>query len=371
MILPQYQIVVISCVTGEVITVFDGAGFYDLRYNRRLNDIGTIVMTAPGTDENYAMFAWDNFIEVLRTSPSTGQLIVEETYLVRSKQVFTEQDQDILVVGGLSLNSLAARRIIDPDDDSASLNGYSTKTGAADVVMRAYAREQMADLASTDRQIPGLTVLPVDGVGIAVEESKRYDSLYTTLRDLAIRSAIDFQISRTTAANMELSIGRRGSDKTKNTNYPFGQWVGLTPLRRNLSSPSLTIDRTDEDNFVYVLGQGQGEDRAIFKIAGDTAYSPFGRSEFVQDARNVDKTSANGLFTMGAVAINKNKVNKEFSFSPTNTEPGGVYRIDWDIADKVTVIWKTEEIDLRLTAVEIEINESGEELSVTVEELYD
>jgi hypothetical protein len=368
--LPQYQILLLNHTTGDVVKVFDGASLYEMRYSRRLNDIGAIALTVEGTDENYALFAWDYFIEVMRTSPILGTLQTEETYLVRSKRVFLEDDKEMLVVGGLSLNHLIARRIIDPTDDPLATNGYSVKSGPADTVMRAFAREQMGDLASAARRIPNLTVAPVTGAGIPVDESKRYNLLYNALRDLAIASGIDFQISRTTDANMTLTIVRQGSDKTKSSNYPFGQWVGLTPLRRNLSNPELSIDRTDEQNFAYVLGQGQGEQRIVLRVAGDTSYSPFARMEYMKDSRNVDKTNTTGLNTAGLTSINKNKVNKNFSFKPLNIEPGAIYRDDYDIGDEITALWKGEQLDLRVAGIEITISESGEDLSVTVEGLY-
>lgn len=371
MSLPEYQVLVLDCRTGNVLTIFDGASFVDLRYSRKLNGVGLLAMTLPGTQTNYDYFGWDNFIEVKRSDPETGSLITEETYLCRSRQLYTDDDdQDMLVIGGLSLNHLIARRLVNPFDDPLSVGGYSTKSGAGDVVIRSYVREQMADLASVARQTPGLSILPIAGVGLFVSDSRRYDNLLTAITDLAISSGIDFQITRSSGASLSMQIAPLGFDRTRSTNYPFAAWVGLSPNRRNLSKPVLKIDRSNEQNFVYVLGQGQGDLRQVLTIAGDTSISPFGRIEYTRDARNIDKTNTTGLSSAGATSINKNKAFRDFSFSPTNVEPGNIYRLDWDVGDRITVLWKGEEIDLRVTGVELQISANGESIDTTVQELY-
>lgn len=369
--LPSYQIMVIDCTTGNYTGVFDGTTFMELRYTRKLNDIGTIAFSVDGTAENYNVFAWDNLIEVMRTNPVTGILAVEETYLVRSKQIFTDENgRDILVVGGMSLAHLLTRRIILPSDDPAAVNGYSVKSGAADSVMRGYCREQAADLASADRQITGLTVAAVAGSGVTIEESCRYNILFNKIKDIAIRSGVDFQLTRTSGLNFELAIAPYGNDYTRSTNYPYGRWVGFAPERRNLNSPSLKEDRTKEKNFVYTLGQGQGASRKVETYAGDVGHSPFGRCEYVKDARNVDKNSTSGLQTAAIQSVKEEKINREFSFSPTNIEVGAIYKVDYDLADKVTALWKGLEFDLRVTTIEFNVSGSGETLTVYVEELY-
>lgn len=370
MSLPQYQLFVIDATTGSVKAMFDGASFLNFRCNRKLNDIGSIAFSLPGTDDNYSLFNWDDLLEVKRTSPITNQLITEETYLVRSKQIFVEDEQDILVIGGLSLLHLLTRRIIDPEDDPAAVGGYSKKTGPADSVMRGYCREQIGDLASVSRRLTNLTILPVSGVGVSISQSRRYNILFNAIQDISLRSGIDFRIYRTTGTAMEMEIATQGTDRTKASNYPFAQWVGLTPLRRNLSSPSLTIDRSDENNYVYCLGQGQGDERLVMKMGLNADYGPFSRCEYVKDARNVDKTDTTGLLDAAVTSLNEQKVNREFKFSPTNYEPGAVYRKDYDLADSVTVIWKGEEFDLRITEVELNLSAQTESISVSVAELY-
>lgn len=369
--LPSYQIDVISCVTGQVLNIFDPTQFDSIRYSRVINDIGALVLTMPYTDEFYSTFDWDNFVEVRRTSPVTGFPILEETYLVRSKHRFREGNIEQLVVGGLSLTHLLARRIIDPFDDPTATDGYSVKSGPADTVMYDYVEEQCGSLTTPGRGFPGLTVALVAGGGASINKSFRYDNLFNALSEMADGSGVDFRVERTHDYFTSVIIAAIGADKTRTTNEPnTTPWVGLSPTRGNLQEPSLNIDRTNEKNYVYVLGQGQGEQRLVVESqTAEVAASPFNRIEFSKDQRNVDKLDTAGLTTAADTELNKNKAAHEFTFKPVVGNAGCIYRQDWDVGDKVTVLWNTEELDLRIQGVEIELDSSGESIEVSVEEI--
>ncbi len=372
MSLPDYQVVVVSQDSGLVVAIYDSPAFDSLRYSRKVNDIGTFVLVFPYTDSYYNAFSWDNFVEIRRTNPLTGHMELEESYLVRARHRFREDNDERLVVGGMSLNHLLARRIINPLDDPTALDGYSVKSGPADTVMRDYVREQAADLASAIRQFPGMSVPAVPGGGATINKSFRYDNLFNAMQEMAVGSAIDFQVLRTDYYYTEVVIGVIGTDKTRTTNEPLVlPWLGLSPQRGNLDNPSLKIDRTDEKNYVYVLGQGQGEQRIVVEdYTTDVVLTRFNRIEFVKDQRNVDKTDTSGLTSSATEQLNKNKVKNDFTFDVSDTNQGSIYRADWELGDKGTAIWDQEELDLRITGVEIEIDSSGEQVAVSVETIY-
>lgn len=369
MALPSYQVMLISCVDGTTQAVFDGLAFYDLRYSRVLNGIGRIAMTIPGNNRYRALFGLDYFLEVYRTDPTSpiGALIKEETYLVRLTHRFRENNDERFVVGGVSLNHLMKRRIVDPADDPLATGGYSTKAGAADTVIRGYCLEQMGASASALRQIPGLSVAVVAGTGLPVGARLRFENLFEQMQDLAFRGNTDFIITRTGTNLMTLTIAPIGADKTQSTNYPWNSWVGFDPKRGNMQRPSFSIDRSDELNFVYALGQGQGAQRTLLMLQGNTVPdSPYNRIEFTNDVRNIDKADPTGMLTGARVALYDNLPKYDFNFEPIGIEPGGVYRQDWDIGDRVTATWDAYSQNLRFTEVEIGVSgQSGESIKVT------
>lgn len=370
--LPSYQILFMHPVTGNVIKVLDGQQLYQLRYSRVYNGIGACALTLPVDNMPSAAFdLTDMFIEVQRTSPITGALIIEETYLARSWNRYRPGNDERYSIGAVSLNHLLARRVVDPADDPISAGGYATRAGAADVVLYEYANCQIGALASAPRQMPGLSVPGVLGVAPPVGLRLQYENLYQVFQQTAQQAGIDFQISRTSGINMELNIGYLTTDRTQGANYPTQQFVLLTPERGNLSNPSFSRDRTDEKNFVYMQGKGQGADRYTiqWQDSATTSASPFNRIEFAADARNVEKGDSLGILTEAIDALKETQQVIKFEFDPEGTEPGNIYRQNWDVGDLITATWGANTADLRILSVEINISEAGENLSITTQVL--
>lgn len=366
--LADYQIETISPYTGAVTHVFDSQSIYDLRYNRTLNDVGALVMTLPADDALPALFPKDTLIEVLRTSPLTDNLVVEDTYLSRLTHRFREGDDERFAIGAVSLNHLIARRVIDPADDPLAAAGYSTKTGTADEVIRAFAREQMGDLASTGRRFPNLTVGLTPGTALPVGKRARYENLLATFQELAIQGQTDFVITRYSMNKLRLSIQPIGRDRTKTSNYPFASFTQFDPDRGNLANPSLVLDAKKEQNFCYALGQGQGDTRITARVAGDNiSESPYNRIEFTADVRQSDRSNSLYLLTGARSALTSNQESREFTFETIPGASGTTYRKDYDLGDKVTVRWAEVSMDLRITNIEINLEESDENLNITLE----
>lgn len=369
MTLPTYQISVYSATTGAVVAVLDSTSFDDLRYSRALNDIGALAMTLPYDPQWATVFALDNLIEVERTSPLTGTLQVEETYLTRLTHQFREGDDERFIVGGLSLNHLLSRRLIDPADDPAAAGGYSTKAGPADDVMIQYVREQCGDLCATAvRKFPNFTVQTTLSVGSSIGRRLRYDNLFETCQDIASRGGVDFIINRLITNQLRMVVAPIGSDKSRTRNYPGGQFVQLDPQRGNLSDPSLLFDRKKEQNYVYALGQGPGDTRIVSKLEGLGNFdSPYNRIEFTADVRTANRGDATTLATGARAALYDKQANKEFTFKPTGQEPGNLYRLDFDVGDILTCVYGDVSIDLRVRQVEISLTSDNEEISITVQ----
>lgn len=252
--LADYQLTVRNPADGTVRIVLDGTAFDDCRYSRALNDVGVFAMTLPSDPDWPAIFTVDALIDVERTSPLTGYLQTEETYLARLSHRFREGDQERYVVGGLSLNHLLARRVVDPDDDPAAAGGFSTKAGPADDILHDYADEQCANPINSLRAFPNFSVAASTSVGAAAGRRLRYELLLEVFQDVANQSNVDFIITRLIDNVLRLTIAPIGADRTRTRNYPFAPFVELTPQRGNLGEPSLLFDRKREQNYVYALG---------------------------------------------------------------------------------------------------------------------
>jgi hypothetical protein len=361
-----YQVAILSPLSGAVVALLDATTFYDLRYSRVLNEVGTLAMTLPSTDVLRGLFSLDCFIEVYRAD-SAGALVREETYLCRLTHRFIEGDEERFVVGGVSLNHLLMRRVIDPADDAGATDGHSVKAGRADQVINDLAYEQAGAGASIARRTPGLAITS-QPIGRSVSTSLRFEYLFNQIKSLAQTGAVDFAIERTAGAALELFIGKIGTDRTYGTNAPLGlPYTVLSPLRGNLTRPSLLADRKAEGNYVYAMGQGQGQDRIIYQEAGpEITDSPFNRIEFVKDLRNVERSNTLALVTGAQVALKDKGFRNEFSYEPSGAEPGNIYREDWDLGDAVTAKWDEASLDLRIVKIEVSIDSGGEQIETTV-----
>lgn len=364
---PSFQVLVLDPVAGAVQAVFDTTTFYDLRYSRLVNDVGKFTLTLPYSNANRMAFALDSFVEIYRTSPLTGQLILEDTYFARSFNRYRQGDLEQYVVSGPHLNDLIQRRIVDPNDDPSAAGGYSTAAGASDTVLYHYAYYNMGPGASLARQFPGLSIAVPPGVGLGVGYRLRFDDMLKTLfQDAAARGGTDFNIQRTTGAAMQLSLAIMGTDRRKSSHYPVGGWVGLDPKRGNLEDPNLIIDRTKEKTFVYALGQGQDINRQLLKVPGmTTTDSPFNRIEYQDTSSNVQKGDITGLTTAAYASLKKNAFTQSFAFKLLEATAGNTYQSDWFLGDLVTVSYDEYSSDLRITGVELFINEQGQTVTPT------
>lgn len=368
MTLADYQVEIRSAETGAVTHIFDGTSFYEMRYSRVLDDIGALVLSMPADDSLAALFPLDTLIEIYRTDPVTGRLAVEETYLTRMTHRFREGDEERFLIGGLSLNHLISRRVVLPADDPLEAGGYSTKSGAADTVMREYALEQMGSSASVARQTANLTIGLVEGIGLSVGRRLRFENLFTVFQDIAKQATMDFQVVRTSDNNLELQIERMGADKTQSNNYPASPFVLLDPQRGNMADPSLLLDRRKEGNFLYAMAQGAGENRLVWPFQGDGVLdSPWNRIEFTSDIRTSERGSAIELLTEARKLLQDNRQVVEFTFQLSGMQPGNVYRLDWDLGDSITAQWGDVSHDLRIRGIEISATSGGEDLQVTTE----
>lgn len=369
--LPAYQLSVTQASTGTTNAVYDGSAFDEIKFSRALDDIGMLALTMPFNPLLSSIFTLDALIDVQRTSPITGRLQTEEVYLTRLTHHFREGDQEKFVVGAFSLNHLLARRLIDPADDPLMSGGYSTKAGPADDVLVAYAREQCADLCATAmRRFPNFSVAPSASIGQPVGRRLRYDNLLKIFQDICKQSStilMDFQIVRLTGNTLRLNVAPIGIDRTRSRNYPVAPFVEFNPQRGNLSNPSLLLDRKEESNYVYALAQGPGESRIVTRMSGDgISDSPYNRIEFTTDIRDAERGDATNVLTSARTALTEKQARKDFTFKPNGTEPGAVYRLDFDLGDLVTCTFGEESFDLRVSGIEINLTPDNEEISIAV-----
>lgn len=352
------QLVIINHRTGEPKAVIDGTRVLSLRYSRELNGVGKLALTMPYDRTLYNAYALDDFIAV--STNYTGSLVEEENYLLRVRRRYYEGGQEYMAFGAVSLNHLIMRRLVVPTaPDIANAGGFSTKAGNAVSVLAAYAAEQLITPSDTSRAIPRLTIT-TSGAGNPVGARERFSLLWDLFIKLSDLGDIDFNVSRTTGRDMELFIGRIGTDKTYASNYPVSQAVVLSVTQGTLLDPTLDEIRDSEKNYVYALGEGEGSNQVVLPYPGDGVIdSLFNRIEFVASNRKgqTDTTSAAAeLFTRAIEAVVDNQFKVGFSGIPALNNRTLQFGVDYVLGDTITAQWGDVSYDVRVTGVETNVS---------------
>lgn len=382
MIFKNYEVTLIDPFSGSILRVLSSQDLVEGKFSRLVNGVGVFALIIHGTDlvqELYNLVQEDTIVEFYRDNGWDEVSYEKEgTFFIRLiDRYIDDSGAEKLILGGMDLNDLLDRRIIDPDDDSVLPNGgYVTKAGAADDVIREYVREQAADLASSARSFPGLTVPVTAGTGTPIGRRLRYDNLLKAVQDMCasaefIAGCTDFNIVRTTGLNFECLIEEQGSDRTYLNNASSGKFVVLNPLRGNLLSPRVKRDARKEKNFFYVKGSGQGANRFILKVPNfERIYtSPYNRIEGSLDVRDSRTGNATDMYTEARKAFQEKGAITEMTASLSANLGGTIYKRDWFLGDRITVAWDSFTDTVRIIEVVFTFNQSGESIEVSTKRM--
>lgn len=360
---PDYQLQVTDPTTGDILLIIPLTTSYNLRYSLSLNDVGVFALSVDDTPTFREVFYKDSIVDVYR-SDYAGVLQLEGTYLVRVLDKRLVDNARRLIIGGLCLNHLIDRRIVDPDDDSiAPQSGYSTKAGLAGNVISDYIREQAGQSASSDRQTLRLTVPAPNALGVGTGANLRYESLLDEMAKLAVVGLVDFRVLHLGNADFTCVVGLLGRDRRiPNTGVP--PYTIINPNLGNVSEMSLVRDSRKEKTFIYSLGEGEGTGRYLLKISSPALNdSPYNRVEYKEDSSN-ESPYQQYLSALKSLDQNREQIELEFSIDPSSY--GMVYRRDIGFADQLTVQWDDVEQSAKVSELDITVEGAEETISLTV-----
>lgn len=358
---------------GRLVAVHTLTAADRLAYTRRLNGVGTFLLSQPRARRLPVMEQKDALAIVYRSAPRSGSLRVEGAYFLRLVE-HVSGDYDSLVLGGVSAEHLLARRIYHPDDDPQVAGGYSTKDGPAVTLMRQIVYEQLiAPAAQPWRAVPGLRLGPVGDDTSPPYPFRReigQQNVLDVLSDMAKATRLDFWlewegVDPAGPPRFVFHAGRRGTDRSKAA-HPEGPYVYLTPASGNLVEPHLTVDSRDEATVVYVLGKGANGHRLVYRVERPEAgTSPFGVIERAVASSQAD--TLDELLAAAQTALAESQPEVTFTFTPLVGAGGAVYGLDWDLGDVVTVGAFGYELSARITAVTVTLTGEGEKIEVETE----
>jgi hypothetical protein len=357
--------------SGDLVTIMDLTGAMNMRYSKVRNGFGSFLLTLPYDLAKPIMGVLDGVVQVIWTD-GEGSNILDGNYLLRHKGFLGEDRTDIYTITGRSPEHLLTRRIFLSEDDPLEANGFSTKSGASDTIIREIVYEQMINPATNAaRAFTGLSAPAAAGTYdfAAFREESSDAKVLTLIKKIADATGVDFWIDYDNSGPaFTFETGTIGTDRRKSTNQPLSQpYIYFSPQLGNLDQPELVIDRSEENNYVFVFGQGPAGSRLIYPKEGTgTADSPWNRCEFGVQAKNT-KTVDDWITEADAALNDERSKLTSFTFNPQRGSQFARYGRDWFFGDKVTASYQDQEVEVRITGVTVNVTSGGETIDPEME----
>lgn len=347
--------------------------FISVEYTRTVNAVGTLTMTLP---TGYARFVVpENRVEVWR-SVSGGPLYLdlETAWFIRRPGVSLQDDgQLVLTLTAFDGNHLLKRRVVPYYAGSSQ----AAKTAAADDMMKTIVSENVASTASdyagsTSRGLSStlFTIQANLTAGPSITKTFPWRNVLTVLQEIADASAtagtyLAFDTVYNGAGQYEFRTYtvQRGVDHR----FPGGQSpIIFDPQLGNLGNNELIYDYTEELNFIYAGGQGEGSNRVVQSASDSTrmGLSPFNRIEDFQDSRNSDATASILAEAQALVRAGRPKTIFNGAIIETATTR---YGKEYSLGDMVTAQFQSFAVDCRIDAVKVNVSEKKETIEVKLQ----
>lgn len=310
----------------------------------------------------------DRMVQVWR-QPTGGTMSLWQVYFLRKWVFETRGSQEVVTLEGPDVKDLLRRRIVAAYSGSAQAN----KTDFADDMMKEVVTQSIADgvapLPTAGTRVwANLSIQADASAGPTITKSFPFDKLMSgsgsgvlptlaqAAREAGTEVFFDIVPNVVTGSNItfqfQTKTGQPGQDVTDR--------VVFEQEGRNMRDPKLEYDYSEEENYVYAAGQGEGAARNIQQVYDATRYgaSIWNRCEGFADARN--QTEDNGVVAAGRAALEVGRPRIRFTATPVDTA-GTRFGTDWNFGDKVTARYKNIEFDTIIRAVTLSVDGSGKE----------
>lgn len=352
---------------GTRIECLDYVTEYD--YTLIANDTGTFRIKLPAKF-NRKNIRLDNIIEIWRGF-EPGTLKCEFTGFIRGWVFSDEAGVESTELYGYSLMELLKRRIVKDYAGSAQ----AKMTNEADDMIKAIVKDQLGADTTAARDLTsvggGFSIQSDLADGESLTKEFAYKTVLEICQEVADASKqagteVYFDIvpvytSVTTgmiAFQLQTFTDQRGNDRTWDSNTPV--YVGID--WGNLENGSLEYDYTEEVNYVYALGQGEGVKRETSETS-DTArigLSIWNLREGAKDARQVDIGDTAALAGEANTYLNEKRPKIKFTGDIIET-PAFRYARDWWFGDRVTLVYANLEMDAMISKVKVGRGDDGQE----------
>jgi len=347
-------------------------------FARAANDLGYFTIRVNG-DLDRRLLHVDNLLEFYRTPPGSGPILLGVGFLRAWEWIMQEDGAISLKLSGPDQVDLLNRRVV-----AYTTESYYTKSGYADDMMKAVVRENMGvDVVDvwyplrTRAYLPDhFTLAPDEGRGKDVDLTFQFRNVLAALQEISDASAWPSQDDNWEAKNVWFDCDPIGPGQ-----FMFRTWVPLRGVDRtmgsaisplifsmeagNLALPLLRFDYSEEQNIVYGLGPGMGEDRMV-DPENDV---PRGNLSIWNVREGVvpatEEEEIQGVAWRAYLRMQEMRPRVVFSGDLIDT-PQTRFGIEWGYGDLVTVQHMGLQFDGRVDSFNVHVGPDGERIRAGV-----
>lgn len=331
-----------------------------LEYSQRINaPWNHFVEIRLGAEHPYLQtirdIAKDFIFRVFRYDPVSGvKSLVYSGFHNTTVDQINSDGTVIFSLYGSGYATLLNRRLVLPTAGMA----HNTRSGPAESVAKGFV-EDCFITSEAARQIAGFSIAPDAATGTDVEYKARYIQLHSVIETVCEGGGLDFGVDEGAEIGEFVFDARPlwGLDRTT------GNADGNTPVQfsldfGNMRIPILSTNASDEKNYVYIGGQGQGVDREIVEVYDVDAISasPFGRKELFTDARQ--EATTDGLEVQGNAKLEERKAKVTLTFDVQQTRSSR-WLVHWNLGDLITASYQSYLFNKQIGQITVTVT-SGE-----------
>jgi hypothetical protein len=345
---------------GNIMTTI--GQFSRMELARTQNAVGKLDITMPPSF-NSSLLKVDGRIEVWRKVGGYDSYLEGECpFIIRDFTQTITNGEELIKVSAYDTMSLLARRYVLYDSESDQAN----KWDCADDVIKAIARENMGSLATnTSRDISSFLSIQDDtSSAVVIQKACAYKNVLTTMQEIADNAKqidptnllyFDVVWLNETQVQLRTYIKQRGVDHSSQS----ASQVIAAYDRGNISDPQLIVSYSSEANYVLTAGKGTGAERVTTSSidAQRGAISPYGRTEYFCDARDVEDIDQ--LQAMSDSALRGLRPRIAFGGKLVDTD-AFLYGIHYKYGDIIAAKYKGSTYDMHIDSTHI-IFENGRE----------
>ena len=305
----------------------------------------------------------------------------EAMYIDHRELEENEEGIEVLVVSGYSLSQWLDRRIT---------LYKQLENGNAETVIRNYVNNNCINPKETNRKFPNFIQGINNNLGQEVDYNSHYKPLLEEIESIATTNELGYRIDLDLPSKQYIFVVYQGLDRT--VNQDLNSRAIFSTEFENVSNQKYINSDNNYRNMVLVAGAGEDEDRKTLALGSDN--SSFDRYELFVDARDIsDKESKTRIVTdeltgekieetyeveipletynklLEARAKDKlSECTKVETFDCIISDTNNlIYRVDYNLGDKVSIINKKWGLMLNERIVSITETYDNEGLNIDIE----